>query len=108
MLWNAQIAQSFLKGNAATISLQFFDILHNQSNVSRALSATSRRDSWNNSINSYFMLHFIYRLRIFPGTKSGSSSSEQSGERQRGWGRGQGGSMPAMPMGGAMGGHGGF
>lgn len=108
LLWNAQIAQSFLKGNAATISLQFFDILHNQSNVSRALSATSRRDSWNNSINSYFMLHFIYRLRIFPGTKSGSSSSEQSGERQRGWGRGQGGSMPAMPMGGAMGGHGGF
>ena len=100
LLWNAQIAQSFLKGNAATISLQFFDILHNQSNVSRALSATSRRDSWNNSINSYFMLHFIYRLRIFPGTKSGSSSSEQSGERQRGWGRGQGGSMPAMPMGG--------
>ena len=108
LLWNAQIAQSFLKGNAATISLQFFDILHNQSNVSRALSATSRRDSWNNSINSYFMLHFIYRLRIFPGTKSGSSSSEQSGERQRGWGRGQGGSMPAMPMGGAMGGRGGF
>ena len=108
LLWNAQIAQSFLKGNAATISLQFFDILHNQSNVSRALSATSRRDSWNNSINSYFMLHFIYRLRIFPGTKSGSSSSEQSGERQRGWGRGQGGGMPAMPMGGAMGGHGGF
>ncbi|MCI6103482.1 MAG: outer membrane beta-barrel protein [Bacteroidales bacterium] len=108
LLWNAQIAQSFLKGNAATISLQFFDILHNQSNVSRALSATSRRDSWNNSINSYFMLHVIYRLRIFPGTKSGSSSSEQSGERQRGWGRGQGGSMPAMPMGGAMGGHGGF
>ncbi|MDY5087697.1 MAG: outer membrane beta-barrel protein [Alloprevotella sp.] len=108
LLWNAQIAQSFLKGNAATISLQFFDILHNQSNVSRALSATSRRDSWNNSINSYFMLHFIYRLRIFPGTKSGSSSSEQSGERQRGWGRGQGGGMPAMPMGGAMGGRGGF
>ena len=108
LLWNAQITQSFLKGNAATISLQFFDILHNQSNVSRALSATSRRDSWNNSINSYFMLHFIYRLRIFPGTKSGSSSSEQSGERQRGWGRGQGGGMPAMPMGGAMGGRGGF
>ncbi len=109
LLWNAQIAQSFLKGNAATISLQFFDILHNQSNISRALSATSRRDSWNNSINSYFMLHFIYRLRIFPGTQSGSSSSsDQPGERQRGWGRGQGGGMPAMPMGGAMGGHGGF
>ena len=70
LLWNAQIAQSFLKGNAATISLQFFDILHNQSNVSRALSATSRRDSWNNSINSYAMLHVIYRLNIIGGKQA--------------------------------------
>ena len=42
LIWNAQISQSFLKGRAATISLQFYDILHNQSNVSRTLTATMR------------------------------------------------------------------
>ena len=40
LLWNAQIAQSFLKNRAATISVQFYDILQQQSNISRTLSAT--------------------------------------------------------------------
>ncbi|MGM9712778.1 MAG: outer membrane beta-barrel protein, partial [Prevotella sp.] len=35
-VWNAQISQSFLKGNALTLSLQFYDILKNQSTLSRA------------------------------------------------------------------------
>ena len=73
LVWNAQIAQSFLKDKAATISLQFYDILHKQSNVSRVINATMRSDSWNNAINAYCMVHFIYRLNIFGGTKSGSS-----------------------------------
>ena len=34
LIWNAQIAQSFLKDNTATISLQFYDILQKQSNIS--------------------------------------------------------------------------
>ena len=78
LIWNAQISQSFLKGRAATISLQFYDILHNQSNVSRTLTATMSSDSWNNSINSYVMLHFIYRLNIFSG-----SGNKRSGDGER-------------------------
>ena len=30
LIWNAQIAQSFLKGNAATISFEIYDILKQQ------------------------------------------------------------------------------
>ena len=30
--------QDFLKGNAATVSIQFYDILRNQSNISRVIS----------------------------------------------------------------------
>jgi hypothetical protein len=101
LLWNAQVAQSFLKGKRATVSLQFYDILHQQSNVSRTLSATMRSDSWNNAINSYFLVHFIYRLNIFGGSKNGDS---QGGERQGG--RMGGGSMGGGRMGG-MGGPGG-
>mgnify|MGYP007002669472 FL=1 len=101
LLWNAQIAQSFLKNKAATISIQFYDILKKQSNVSRMLSATQRTDSWNNAINSYFMVHFIYKLNIFPGgSKGGNKDGERQGPPDM---RGPGG-MPMRPMGMPMGG----
>lgn len=68
LIWNAQISQSFLKG-AATLSFEMYDILQRQSNISRSLSATGRSVSEYNGINSYCMLHFIYRLNIF-GSKA--------------------------------------
>lgn len=68
LIWNAQIAQSLLKG-AATVSLEMYDILKEQSNISRTLSAQRRTVTEYNSINSYCMLHFIYRLNIF-GSKA--------------------------------------
>lgn len=67
LIWNAQISQNFLKGNAATVSLQFYDILRNQSNISRTISAAMRQDTEYNAIYSYCMLHFIYRLNLFGG-----------------------------------------
>lgn len=97
LLWNAQIAQSFLKNKAATLSIQFYDILQKQSNVSRMISATQRTDSWNNAINSYFMVHFIYKLNIFPGgsSKKGDDKTDRPGPPDM---RGPGG-MPMRPMG---------
>lgn len=67
LIWNAQIAQNFLKGNAATVSVQFYDILRNQSNISRTISAAMRQDTEYNAIYSYCMVHFIYRLNLFGG-----------------------------------------
>lgn len=67
LIWNAQISQNFLKGNAATVSVQFYDILRNQSNVSRTISAAMRQDTEYNAIYSYCMVHFIYRLNLFGG-----------------------------------------
>ena len=65
LIWNAQIAQSFLKGNAATISFEIYDILKQQTNISRSLTADMRSVSEYNGVNSYCMLHFIYSLNIF-------------------------------------------
>ena len=67
LLWNAQVSQSFLKGKRLTVMLQFYDILNQQSNFSRAMSAFSRNDTWYNSINSYAMLHVVYRFNSFGG-----------------------------------------
>ena len=94
LIWNAQIAQSFLKDNTATISLQFYDILQKQSNISRTINAQLRQDTWTNAINSYCMLHFIYRLNIFSGIKGGDSQ-ERDGQRQ---GPGRAPAMRMMPM----------
>lgn len=84
LLWNAQLSQSFLKNKAATLSLQFYDILHQQSSVSRTINAQMRRDSWSNAIHSYCMLHFIYKLNIFPGGKGGNSSDKDNDRNHRG------------------------
>lgn len=73
LIWNAQISQDFLKGNAATVSVQFYDILRNQSNISRAITAAMRSDTEYNAIYSYCMVHFIYRLNIFGGKGARSS-----------------------------------
>ena len=70
LIWNAQLSQSFLKGNALTISLQLYDILHQQSTVSQMISALSSSETQYNAITSYGMLHVIYRLNLFGGMKA--------------------------------------
>ena len=64
LIWNMQLSQSFLKDKAATISLQWFDILRERSIISRNIRAYSRDNTWSNAINSYVMVHFIYRLDL--------------------------------------------
>ena len=78
VIWNAQIAQNFLKGKAATISLELYDILKQQTNISRSLTATSRSVSEYNGINSYCMLRFTYRLNVF-GNKEARGNMRQGG-----------------------------
>ena len=78
LIWNAQLSYRFLAQRQATVSLQLFDILHQRSNISRTISAYSRRDSETNSINSYFMVHFIYRLNMF-----GNKEARQNLRNQR-------------------------
>lgn len=82
LLWNAQISHSFLKGKAATLSLQFYDILHEQSSISRTIDALQRSDSWTYGIHSYCMLHFIYKLNIFGGQKGGADDKSQKGPKE--------------------------
>ena len=67
LIWNAQVSQSFLKGKPLTVMLQIYDILRQQSTFSRSVTAMGRTDTEYNSINSYAMLHVIYRLNLFGG-----------------------------------------
>ena len=79
LIWNMQLSQSFLKGNALTVSLQLYDILNEQSNFSRTINAMQRSDTRYNSINSYAMLHAVYRVNIFGGGRNGEPGPERRG-----------------------------
>lgn len=87
LIWNAQLSQSFLKGNALTLSLQLYDILHQQSTFSRTVDAMRRSDTEYNAITNYAMLHVIYRLNIFGG---GNNRGPQGGPGGPGGRRGGG------------------
>ena len=102
LIWNAQVSQGFLKGNALTMTLQFYDILHNQSNFSRTVNAMQRSDVRYNSITSYIMLHAIYRFNAFGGKQAREKMEKNrpDGRRERRAGRGFGGGR--LPMGGGF------
>ena len=104
LIWNAQLSQGFLQGKPLTVSLQFYDILHQQSNFSRTISAMARTDNEYNAITSYAMLHVIYRLNLF-GTREARQGMRGMG---MGMGFGGGGNNRGGNRGNRGGGGGGF
>lgn len=76
-VWNAQLSQGFLKGKPLTVMLQFYDLLHQQSTFSRAISSVSRTDTEYNAINSYAMLHVVYRMNLFGGKDARKGNREE-------------------------------
>lgn len=83
LIWNAQVSQSFLKGKNLIVMLQFYDLLHQQSNFSRTIDAMQRSDTEYNAITSFGMLHVIYRLNLF-GTKEARQGMGPQGPRPGG------------------------
>jgi len=65
VLWNAQVSKSFLKNNAATIRFKVYDLLGQQSNLSRKISDSSITDVECSTLGSYFLLQFSYKLNNF-------------------------------------------
>ena len=104
LIWNAQISQSFLRGNALTVSLQLYDILHQQSTVSRAITASQRSDTEYNAITNYAMLHVIYRMNLFGGGQGGFFGMGGNRGNRGGQRGGFGGPGGGGPRGGGFGG----
>ena len=67
LIWNGQVSKTFLKSKSLVVALNFYDLLQQQSNFERRVSATNRNDTRYNSVNSYAMLHVRYRLNMFGG-----------------------------------------
>ena len=105
LIWNAQLSHSFLRGKKLTVMLQWYDMLHEQTNFSRTVNANGWRDTEVNAITSYAMLHVSYRLNFFGGGSQGGRGERggnRSGRGERGGrgngGRGGGGGFRNMPQ----------
>lgn len=77
LIWNAQLSQTLFRN--ASLTFEMYDILRNQSNITRQLTSTGRSVYEYNGVNSYCMLHFIYRLNIFGGKDARQNMRNRSG-----------------------------
>lgn len=82
-IWNAQISKTLLN-NKATLRFKIYDILRQQSNLTRSISETMMSDTQYNTLGSYFMFHFVYRIN----TLGGKDMRKQGGPRGGFGGRG--------------------
>ena len=103
VLWNASASKNFLKNNQGTLRFKIYDILQQRSNISLSQTANYTQFSETNTLNSYFMFHFVYRFNIFKG--GASASDVRRGGMRDGGGGGPGGGGPPSG-GGAPGGRG--
>ncbi len=67
MIINTYVEQQFFKGRQGAIRLHAFDLLNEQTNVSRNVSDNLINDSRTNRLARYFMLTLSYRFQNFAG-----------------------------------------
>jgi hypothetical protein len=93
VIWNAQLSKDFLRNNAATIRLKIYDILQQQSNLRRTATESMITDTRYNTLGSYFMVYFVYRINT---VGKGAMSDDDDDDKFKRGGFG--------PMGGGFGG----
>lgn len=81
---NTYLEKQFLKDKSATLRFQAFDLLDENTSVSRQVLGNTITDSQSNRLSRYFMLTFTMRLQKF----SGRQPQQQNGPDFRGPGQG--------------------
>lgn len=76
VIWNAQLSKNFLKNNSATIRFKIYDILRQQTNLTRTVKESMISDTEYNTLGSYFMVHFVYRFNTLGGKAPGRRGSD--------------------------------
>ncbi|NQD69409.1 outer membrane beta-barrel protein [Sphingobacterium shayense] len=79
---NSYIEQRFLKGQRGTLRLQGFDLLNEQTNISRTVSDYYITDTQSNRLARYFMLTFTFKLQKFSGAAPSDENRFPGGMRR--------------------------
>ena len=69
LIWNASIDKSFFN-NKGVLALKMFDILHQQLNIRQTIGDNYISYSKFNTLTSYFMLSFSYKINKFNGSRN--------------------------------------
>lgn len=83
-IWNGSVAYQFLRDKQAALTLSVYDILGQQKNVYRNVTANYIEDAIYNSLGRYGMLTFTYRFTTF---KKGEQPKSNDDRYDRGPGR---------------------
>jgi len=64
-MWNATISQQFLRSKALTLAVKVYDLLNQQNNIRRTITANYIDDIEYDSLSRYFMVTLSYRFNTF-------------------------------------------
>ncbi len=90
-MWNASISYEFLRNKQATLQLKVYDLLHQQQQVQRNVTANYIDDTEYNTLTRYFMLTFTYKFNTFG---KGNEPTDRNARRWGPPGGGPGGPPP--------------
>ena len=98
-LWNGSLAYQFLNNKQAAVTISVYDILGQQKNVYRNVTANYIEDAIYNSLGRYGLVTFTYRFTTF---KAGEQPKDRNSDNFRGGPGGPGGpgGRPGGPPGG--------
>lgn len=88
-IWNAQISRTFLKKKNLSAFVKVFDILHQRTNISRSVSATSMVDRETSILGQYFLVGASMRFNRM-GARGGRGGNGSGGPRGGGYGNREG------------------
>jgi hypothetical protein len=106
-LLSPSIAKELFKKKNGEVRLTCFDLLHENTSVSKAVSLSQVSDTRTTTLTRYVMLTFTYNLNNFKGSNHGRAPGAFPGGGRRGGG-GMGGGMGGGGGGGRRGGGGGY
>lgn len=77
-VWNLQFSKRCLKKNAGLITLQFYDLLHQRTNITRSISNLTISDTRSQMLRNYFILGFQYRINTMGKTPARNANARKS------------------------------
>ncbi|MDR2039755.1 MAG: outer membrane beta-barrel family protein, partial [Bacteroidales bacterium] len=79
VIWNGSISKRFLKGNKASVAVEWTDILQQRLSISRNVTANYIEDRESNLLTSYVLVSLSYRFNTMGGKKKSTSPGSRQG-----------------------------